>query len=87
MHEDALFLLGRGVHSIQDIEAHGNIGVGRPIAFHGPPGISGVDNKDFDWINGFRRNVIRSSDQARFNTSIADTEAFLDIFYTRIGMN
>jgi len=54
---------------------------------HGPSPLSGVDNKDFDWIPGSRRNVIRSSSQTRFNTSIADTEAFLDIFYTRIGMN
>jgi len=82
MREAALTLLGRGLHSIQDIEAHGNIGMGNRItAFH----LWGADNPDYDWLNMLRGNTIPSTERVRYNTSINDSEAFLLDFYRQIG--
>jgi len=90
MQMDALFLLGRGLHSIQDIEAHGNIGVGwrgALFAMHGPSFISGVDCKYHDWDSSSRRFVKSSTEQVRFNISLYDSVNFLNRFFTGIGLN
>ena len=90
MQMDALYLLGRGLHSIQDIEAHGNIGMGwrgALFAMHGPSFISGVDCKYHDWSSSSRRRVTSSTEQVRFNTSLNDSVNFLNRFFAGIGLN
>jgi hypothetical protein len=82
----ALTMLGRGLHSIQDIEAHGNIGVGRPFAMHGWDAISGVDKIGYDWKDDNRRRVTQSAAQVRFNASIMDSVNYIDRFYAAIGI-
>ena len=90
MQMDALYLLGRGLHSIQDIESHGNIGMGLRgalFAMHGPSFISGVDCRYHDWASSSRRRVTSSTEQVRFNTSLNDSVDFLNRFFTGIGLN
>ena len=89
MQMDALYLLGRGLHSIQDVEAHGNIGMGwrgALFAMHGPSFISGVDCKYHDWSNSSRRWVTPSTEQVRFNTSLNDSVIYLNRFFAAIGL-
>jgi len=88
MQERALYLMGRGLHSIQDIEAHGDIGIGRWIAAHGPPGsrILDADDVNFDWGNSRRTPLVRSTEQLRLNISINDSIVFIEKFYRGIGM-
>jgi hypothetical protein len=83
----ALRLLGRGLHSVQDIEAHGNIGVGSSFfAAHGPDFISGVDDPHYDWIDEDRRRVKISLDQERYTTSVNDSWEYIYSFYVAIGL-
>ena len=87
MRGDALYLLGRGLHSIQDIEAHGNIGMGwrgALFAVHVDPR---TDSRHYDWSNNSRRWVTSSTEQVRFNTSLNDSVEFLNRFFTAIGLN
>jgi len=90
----ALTHLGMGLHSIQDIQGHGNIGVGDRIANHGIGYYRrdgrrvgcGVDSRQFDWVCEDMREVIHSLDQIRFRTSKEDTIDFLMRFYIAIGV-
>jgi len=85
MRINALTYLGRGLHSIQDIEAHGNIGVGRPFAVHAP-GNLGADNVNREWNRDRTSTVMsRSGEQIRYNISINDSENYLNRFYSAIG--
>ena len=53
-HQD----LGQGLHALQDIQAHGNYGVGNPIAEHIMPGNGAiVDDPKYDWTDGHRNSV------------------------------
>jgi len=83
---DALYTLGRGLHSIQDYEAHGDIGVGYPVAIHGLTGFDNADNPDLDWGTNRRQPLIPSFQRIRYNISIDMSEAYLEEFYQRIGM-
>jgi len=85
----ALYLLGRGLHSIQDIEAHGDIGMGwrgALFAVH----VQGwrTDCKYHDWRPGSRRWVEETNGQVsvRFMISAADSLLFIERFYQGIGM-
>jgi len=82
----SLTYLGRGLHSVQDIEAHGNIGVGALIAVHGLPGSAlDADNPNLDWRNDDRQRLVPSTDRVRYNISREDTRVFLERFYRGIG--
>jgi len=87
MQMDALYLLGRGLHSIQDIEAHGNIGMGLRGHFFAAHVHPGTDCKYYDWSNSNRRWVTPSTQQVRFNTSLNDTVNFLNRFFAAVGLN
>ena len=83
----AFYLLGRGLHSIQDIEAHGNIGMGwrgALFAVHVDPR---TDSRYYDWNGNSRRWVTSSTQQVRFNISLNDSVNFLNRFFTGIGLN
>jgi len=87
MQMDALHLLGRGLHSIQDMEAHGDIGMGwrgAMFAVHIDPR---TDRRGYDWNGNSRRWVTSSTEELRFNTSLNDSIHFLDRFFTAIGLN
>ena len=79
----ALKFLGEGLHAIQDIEAHGNIGKGDPIASH--LGMEGVDDRNYDWTDLSRTNVERSVNQKRFNATKKATDNYLALFFDGIN--
>ena len=84
MQEQALYLLGRGLHSIQDIEAHRRIGINNPLlAEHGTRWRA--DNPNWDWANSNRWTLSRSDARVRYNTSIDMSVDFLGRFYRSIG--
>ena len=85
MQMQALHLLGRGLHSVQDIEAHGDIGMGVRGAFFAVHLDPGTDCRHFDWTNDSKRFVTRSTAQVRFNTSLNDSVNFLSRFFTAVG--
>jgi len=87
MQMNAIFLLGRGLHSIQDIEAHGDIGMGWRGAFFAAHVQLEADCKYHDWRDGSRRWVTPSTEQVRFNTSLNDSVKFLSRFFAGVGFN
>jgi len=87
MQMNALYLLGRGLHSIQDIEAHGNIGMGLRGALFAAHVDPRTDSRYYDWSSSSRRWVTSSTEQARFSTSLNDSVDFLNRFFTAIGLN
>ena len=88
IHNSALTLLGRGLHSIQDIEAHGDIGVGNWLAAHGPPGTGmwDADDPNFDWGNNRRQPLVPSTERVRYNTSHEHTRIYLERFFRGVGI-
>ena len=52
-YDGAWLLLGQGLHALQDIDAHGNVGMGNWIAAHGP----NFDNAEFDWEDATMTSV------------------------------
>ena len=54
----ALTELGMGLHSIQDVHSHGNIGIGEDFASH--VGMIGVDNIDYNWADDTRTSVVKT---------------------------
>ena len=87
MQMDAMYLLGRGLHSIQDIEAHGDIGMGWRGALFAAHVQLEADCKYHDWRDGSRRWVTPSTEQVRFNTSLNDSVKFLSRFFAGVGFN
>ena len=89
MQRESLILLGRGLHSVQDVEAHGNIGMSnRLFAAHGPPGMGRLDadNPNLDWTDGRRTSLEWSTERVRYNRSHAHTQNYLARFYRGIGL-
>ena len=84
----ALNFLGRGLHSIQDYEAHGDIGVGFPIAAHGWGGDFAADSILLEWGTERRQPLVRPEIPTftRHGISIDMSEVFLERFYRGIGM-
>ena len=78
----ALKFLGEGLHAIQNIEAHGNIGKGYPIPFHLP---FGVDDINYDWTDTSRTSVTFSDRQQRLYSTKATTETYLSLFFGGIN--
>jgi len=95
--EKALELLGEGLHALQDIEAHGNNGVGSLIKSHnGWQFIFSGFNKEiqddieYDWTSDKRKTVTKSDkpygEGDRIKKTESDTKAYLKEFMERTGM-
>ena len=88
MRIQSLILLGRGLHPIQDIEAHGNMGMGhdiwpfRTVSAHFP---LIADITYFDWRGPCRRSITFSMNRERYNISNWHTQMFLESFFAAIG--
>ena len=82
----ALYFLGRGLHSIQDMEAHGNISINNPfLAEH--VFRMGADNPEYEWIAGSNREQLeRTGELIRFNISVNQSINYVSEFYRRIGI-
>jgi len=90
--EGALAELGRGLHPLQDVYAHGNIGVGSPLADHMVFGsilffnqLWQADNKNYDWKNSSQNSLINSSNQQRYNNTQSATIEYFTNFINDIG--
>ncbi len=81
--ETALKKLGYGLHAIQDIEAHGQMGRGKSIPIQGPR----ADNIDYDWANKEKIKVSskKSSDKLRLVATRDATYTYLNKFVKIIG--
>lgn len=85
--------LGWGLHAVQDIEAHGQIGRGRDIPQHIFPDVqsnrnlfSKADSIYFDWKNQDKNRLIESSYYKwRLLSSARMTKNYLNKFIARIG--
>jgi RHS repeat-associated protein len=84
----SLQLLGEGLHALQDIEAHGNIGVGFPVAIHNPGDPPQADDIRYDWANENRRNadLVLSEAGARILETEKKTKEYLAKFMDGTGM-
>ena len=76
----ALRHLGEGLHAMQDYHAHGEIGVGMPVARHGKH----VDDRNYDWTDSSRTKVEWSSNQNRYNNTKVSTMVYLNRFLNAI---
>ena len=74
--EYALALLGEGLHALQDVDAHGQIGVNDLIASH--VGMEGVDDRNYDWTDNSCTNVQYSGEQKRYNSTKSWTMWYLN---------
>ncbi|TYQ14733.1 UNVERIFIED_CONTAM: RHS repeat-associated protein [Acetivibrio alkalicellulosi] len=82
--DEALKILGQGLHSLQDIDAHGNIGINNKlIASH--IFMRGVDNRNYDWTDDTKTKVTRSTEQNRYNNTKNQSIIYLTRFIEGIG--
>ena len=90
--ECALEELGKGLHPLQDYYAHGNIGVGTPLADHVAFGrtrfwdsLWEADNIHYDWKNEEKVGLVLSSTQSRYKETETATVDYLQKFLNDIG--
>ena len=75
---DGLKYLGYALHCVQDISAHGNVGVGDAIASHALK--KGYDNFDYDWVDDTRQKVTKTKKYARKKEALELTTVIVLIF-------
>jgi hypothetical protein len=92
LRHEALMNLGYGLHAMQDIEAHGNVGVNSirvPFtgqSFHMPNGFFSwlggrLDNVDYVWSNSSRTSVTHGNgSQTRLDATQTATMRYLNNF-------
>jgi len=85
--EKALKELGYGLHAIQDIEAHGQMGRGKAIPQHviGKKNLRKADDINYDWANKGRTRVRESSDKRRLIDTATATRLYIKDFIKGIG--
>ena len=76
--------LGYAFHCVQDISAHGNIGVGKPISIHA---LKGVDDFKYDWTNTNRNKVKKTNKYVRKKEAILLSDAILIVFILKTDSN
>ncbi len=85
----ALTCLGYGLHAIQDIEAHGQIGKGKDLPQHIVSDIKSkkykADKINYDWINSKRISLVKSSEKKRLFATRRATYSYLERFIKGIG--
>ena len=79
----ALKLLGEGLHALQDVDAHGQIGVDDVIASH--VGLKGIDDPNYDWADSSQTSVVKSTEQKRYNNTKNNTIDYLKRFIEGIS--
>lgn len=78
----ALKDLGYGLHAMQDIEAHGNMGKGKAI----PIQEFNADEIDFVWADSARVKVTKNATtKSRLVATRTSTYSYLDRFIAKIG--
>ena len=75
---DGLKYLGYALHCVQDISAHGNVGVGKTISSHVLK--KGFDNFDYDWKDDTRQEVKITKKYERKNEALVFTAVIILIF-------
>lgn len=88
--ENVLKTLGEGLHSLQDIEAHGNYGENRlPIIDNeytvGHWNYPNADNKDYDWADSGKQKLVKSTEQKRYNETKDNSKFYLGSFKIAVG--
>ena len=84
--QDALKLLGEGLHALQDIEAHGQIDAGAGgVIGHALYGKT-PDNPDYDWLGNSRTILVKSTNRDRINETERLTKAYLNEFLYQTGI-
>lgn len=80
--QKSLMYLGYGLHAIQDIEAHGQIGRGKSIPAHG----NTADNEDYVWNDGEKKKLRkkRKGDQSRKTKTYYSSFSYLKRFCNAI---
>jgi hypothetical protein len=79
--------LGMGLHALQDIYAHGNIGVGSPIADHAVFGrlpfwkkLWKADEIDYNWKDDKKNSLIKTDTYMRHDETKMRTIEYLNDF-------
>ena len=90
--EASLVHIGMGLHSLQDIEAHGRAGATSwGLSMHMPSGFhhllgGGLDNINYVWANANQRRVIPGNGlQTRLDATRTQTDLFIIRFLDGIG--
>jgi len=70
---------------LQDIEAHGNISGDYNQWYNGPEEIghvlkANIDNKDYDWKDDNKTDVMPSKKQKRYNETKTLSKTYIDSF-------
>ncbi|MDY4977215.1 MAG: RHS repeat-associated core domain-containing protein, partial [Clostridia bacterium] len=87
----ALKFLGEGLHALQDVDAHGQIGINNGwLAEHlTTDGFertilkdSKVDNRNFDWTDSSSMQVEKSNDQARYKSTEGWSRYYLSLYFS-----
>ena len=86
----ALTYLGNGLHSIQDYEGHGNIGVDSLYAQHIIPNRKNVhkaDDINYSWVSGSNRTALyRDVRQTRYKQTRTDTYNYFIAFSEAVAL-
>lgn len=85
---DALRYLGYGLHAIQDIEAHGNIGKGKTIPSHlsKTGNVNKADDISYVWTNSSRNKLKKdSADKTKLVATRSKTYEYLNKFVKYVG--
>ena len=75
---NGLKYLGYALHCIQDISAHGNLGVGELLASHFLK--KGYDNFEYDWTDETRQKVKKTKKFVRKNEALINSTIVLLVF-------
>ena len=86
----ALKELGIGMHPLQDIDAHGNFGVGQPGWSQHLWNVDNdnriqADNRNYDWVDSTKRALIASDNQVRWNSTQTASINYLNEFIRLTG--
>ncbi len=86
----ALEKLGRGLHSLQDIDAHGNYGIQWKVSIlkkHGPY----YDNVGYDWADTGLVNLVKTKNKNglgnRYNKTKSNSLIYMAIFRMCAGLD
>ena len=89
LRNQALMYLGYGLHAMQDIEAHGNIGKGKNLPQHIVSSIKSkkynADDIAYDWSNKSRNSLKKCSDKSRLLATQKATKNYINKFISQIG--
>ena len=88
---NALVILGKGLHSLQDYEGHGNIGMDSFYAQHiisiNGSKVYRADNINYSWVAGSNRTqLVKDPNKTRYNITKNDTYNYFEVFIMLVSV-